>query len=240
MKKTRLLSFRIWFLFLFIQFGNPAFSQEFRIDSLLLERKICAFNDSLNLSVVKKVFVKSEHVAHDFYGVNKSSEYAIESEYWLFWNNNNDSLLFAKDCDIQMDYSAITFRKLQNNINAVLLKYSKNTHSIGLRDDTERILQMLNLDDRSSLLYTRLGGQNTQPNGGAHSDFRHDIDTYYQEYSLSFEADDTIKLTHSRHEVYRGSNHKVEQLKTLPEQVYVLKFENGKYSYKKEYGKPQK
>lgn len=67
-------------------------------------------------------------------------------------------------------------------------------------------------------------------NGGAHGDYRHDIDTYIQEYLLTFDNNDNITITHTKSIIVRGMG-KSEEKKTMPKRFYTLTTTDGRLHY---------
>lgn len=213
-------------------------AQDFKKDSILLERKTMAQTDSTTISVVKKVFVKSENTSGHFSDVGNNMEYYfLKTEYWLFWNKNTDSVQILHSNSGQLIDFKITTRRLQNKINAVVLECSEIMGSIGITHDSNRIFEIINLDNKSFLFYTAENEHKTMSNGGAHGDFRNDIDTYSSEYSLSFDDKDNITLKQIKNEVYKGDRKKVEQGKIRPDQYYVLTQKEDKFHYVISYDK---
>lgn len=233
-RKTNLTSA---FLLLIVMQCNLTFAQDFKIDSILLERKTISSNDSAKISVVKKVFAKPENTSTYFGGGQNLGNYLINTEYWLFWNNSADSVQILYSNHGQLIDFHITTRRLQNRINSVVLECSEIMGSIGITHNSNRIFQIINLDNKSFLFYTTENEHSIMSNGGAHGDFRHDIDIYSSEYSLYFDDKDNITLKQTKNEVHRGNRAKVEQRKVRPDQYYVLTQKEDKLHYVISYDK---
>jgi hypothetical protein len=217
-------------LFLVIQ-CHLTFAQDFKIDSILLERKTISLNDSANISVVKKVFTKCKKTSN-YLGVGQDLEnYVISTEYWLLWDNSGDSVQILYRSRGQLTDFHISTRQLQNKFNVVVLECAEIMGSIGMTHDSNRIFQIINLDNKSFLFIKTEYEHSTMTNGGAHGDFRHDIDTYSSEYSLSFDDKDNITLKQTKNEVLRGARAKVEKRKIRPDQYYVLTQKEDKLYY---------
>jgi len=229
-------------LLFFIMNCNLTFAQEFRIDFLLLERKIVAKNDSENILLTKKVFVTNSD-CRGYYGCNE--EYCVKSEYWLFWNNKSDSLQIAISSNVVVENINISFRKLQNKINAVVLEYSEiiDRRHI-LVSNSNRVFQIINIDTKSILFYKKEQECIALYNGGTFSsDFRN-YDTYYQMYSLTFDDNDNVTLirTHidSNIRYSVGKRGKKQTKKTIftpsmPKLFYILTDIEGRLVYLRKY-----
>lgn len=219
-------------LFLLVLQCNLTTAQDFKIDSILLEKKTIATYDSTNISVVKKVFVQSSKISNYAIFAVEATEYIINSEYWLFWNNNLDSMkILTKTNHDLLNNFIISNRQIQNNINAIVLEYSEMIESTGFSQDSYRVFQILNLNSKSYLFYTRENEHSSMHNGGAHGDFRHDIDVYSSDYLLYFDDKDNITIRQTKNEVYRGNRAKVEQRKIRLDQYYLLTQKEDKLHY---------
>lgn len=228
-----ILSFSL--LLFFIMNCNTALAQEFQIDSLLLERKTIAENDTGNISVIKKVFVTTKSESYSSTSIGGEYEgYYIKSEYWLFWNNKIDSLKISKTSPIEEKSFNIYTRQIQNKINAVVLEFSEILDPSPLRESRNRIFYIINLDTKLYLFWEREQEIITLDNGGTHGNYRNDIDRYIQEYSLTFDSNDNITFTHTKSLVIRGMG-KNEEKKTMPKRFYTLTDKDGKLQYSRKY-----
>lgn len=215
-------------LLLFIMNHNLTFAQEFQVDSILLERKTITKNDREDISVIKKVFVKNskKNRGKDYEG------YCIESEYWLLWNYKLDSLQLS--IDYQGKNFNISSRQLQNKINVAVLEYSEIVDPSEMSPSTNRVFQIINLDNKSILFYTTEQELITFHNGGTHGNYRHNYDTSLQEYSLTFDNNDNVILTHIKNEFHRGMG-EFEKKKTMPKRIFTLTYEKDRVFYMRKY-----
>lgn len=224
-------------LFLFLIMNcNLTFAQEFKLDSLLLERKTFAKDSSGNISVVKKVFVSGSYSTNDPNRSNEFEGYVIKAEYWLFWNNKLDSLQLSVQNPLDKNNFKIYTRHIQNKINAVVLEFSEIINTSSQDVSKERIFRIINLDTKGHLFSTTEQEVSTMPNGGAHGNHRHDIDTYMQEYSLTFDNNDNITLTCTKNVIQRGMG-KTEEKKTRLPRIFILTYKDGRTFYLLKYNK---
>jgi hypothetical protein len=213
---------------------NATFAQEFRIDSFLIERETFAKDSSGDISVIKKVFVTASYSTDDPNRSNEYEGYVIKAEYWLFWNNKLDSLQISVQNPLDKNNFTIYTRHIQNKIKAVVLEFSEILDASPQHGSRERIFRIINLDTKEYLFSTTEGELQMMPNGGAHGDYRHDIDTYIQEYSLTFDSNDNITLTHTKSVIQRGMG-KSEEKKTMPPRIFILTYKDGRTFYLRKY-----
>lgn len=215
---------------------NMTFAQEFKIDSLLIQRETFAKDSSGDISVIKKVFVSAGYSTDDPNRSNEHEGYVIKAEYWLFWNNKLDSLQISVQNPLDKSNFIIYARHIQDKINAVVLEFSEILDASPQHGSRNRIFRIINLDTKEYLFSTTEGELEIMPNGGAHGDYRHDIDSYIQEYSLTFDSNDNITLTHTKGFIYRGTG-KSEEIKTGPPRLFILTHKDGRTFYLQNYDK---
>lgn len=215
---------------------NMTFAQEFKIDSLLIQRETFAKDSSGDISVIKKVFVTAGYSTTDPNRSNEYEGYVIKAEYWLFWNNKLDSLQIYVQNPLDKSNFIIYARHIQDKINAVVLEFSEISDASPLRGSRNRVFRIINLDTKGNLFSTTEGELQIMHNGGAHGDYRHDIDTYIQEYSLTFDSMDNITLTRTKGFIYRGT-WKSEEMKTRPPRLFILTEKDGRTFYLRKYDK---
>mgnify|MGYP005820550643 CR=1 FL=1 len=225
----------ILFLFFALCF-NVTFAQEFKIDSLLIERETFAKDSSGDISVIRKVFVTAGYSTNDPNRSNEHEGYVIKAEYWLFWNNKLDSLQISVQNPLDKKKFTIYTRHIQNKINAVVLEFSEISDASPQHGSRNRIFRIINLDRNEYLFSTTKQELLIMPNGGAHGDYRHDIDTYTQEYSLTFDSNDNITITHTKSMIFRGMG-KNEEKKTMPPRLFILTEKDGRTFYLRKYDK---
>lgn len=219
----------------FVMSLNLTIAQEFKIDSLLLERKTFVKDSNGDISVIKKVFATTKRESYSSASIGVEYEgYSIKSEYWLFWNNQTDSLQISILNPIVNTNFKIYTRHIQNKINAVVLEFSEILDSRPMNESRNRVFRVINLDTKGNLLSSTEQEILTMPNGGAHGDYRHDIDTYIQEYSLTFDDNDNITVTHTKSIIVRGMG-KREEKKTMPKRFYRLTTTDGRLHYLRKY-----
>lgn len=228
-------SFGILLIAFFVMSFNLTFAQEFKIDSLLLERNVFVKDSNGDISVIKKVFATTKRESYSSASIGVEYEgYSIKSEYWLFWNNQTDSLRISIQNPIDKNNFKIYTRHIQNKINAVVLEFSEIKDSSPMNESRNRVFCVINLDTKGNLLLSIEQEILTMPNGGAHGDYRHDIDKYIQKYSLTFDSNDNITITHTKSIIVRGTG-KSEEKKTMPKRFYTLTTTDGKLHYLRKY-----
>lgn len=208
-----------------------ALAQDFKLDSLLLERKTVYQDDSAQLFIVKKTFVHDRKTSNDVYYANKSSEYTIHSVYWLFWNNQKDSLQILQNGNNELVNFHVKRHPIRATIPAVVLEFSELTYSSGIEKHSNRIFQIIDLETGSFLFYSREPGNSVVFNGGAHGNYRHDLDSYDCEFVLELDDNDDLRLIQTKNEVYRGGSLKTEFRKKQPDRRYTLTEVDGQLRY---------
>lgn len=228
-------SFGILLIAFFVMSFNLTFAQEFKIDSLLLERKTFVKSTNGDISVIKKVFATTKRESYSSASISEEYEgYSIKSEYWLFWNHQTDSLQISIFNPIDNNNFKIYTRQIQNKINTVVLEFSELLDSSPANESRERVFRIINLDTKEILFSSKEQEVLTMPNGGAHGDYRHDIDRYVQEYSMTFDSNDNVIITHTKSIILRGMG-KGEEKKTMPNRFYTLTTTDGRLHYLRKY-----
>lgn len=215
---------------------NMTFAQEFKIDSLLIQKETFAKDSSGDISVIKKVFVTAGYSTDDPNRSNEYEGYVIKAEYWLFWNNKLDSLQISVQNPLDKSNFIIYARHIQDKINAVVLEFSEILDASPQNESRNRVFRIINLDTKGYLFSTTEQEVLTMPNGGAHGDYRHDIDKYVQDNSLAFDSNDNITITHTKSMIFRGMG-KNEEKKTMPPRLFILTEKDGRTFYLRKYDK---
>ena len=231
-------SFGLLFIAFFVMSFNLIFAQDFRNDSVILQQKTITKNDSLGIVVLQRVIATTKYLSNA-QPKTPIAGYVVISEYWLFWNNKSDSIRMRVEFGHKIieNNFIISFRKLQNETNAVILEYSQTKDPTPFWSDTERIFQIINLDSKKIIFDIRHPEITVKHHSVkiSETEFIDEFDTYRQKYQLTFDDNNNITLTQTESWIQKGKGGQFGKSKAMiPVQFYEFTHhEDGTIWFKK-------
>lgn len=227
---------RAFFLLLFCLNNSLFFAQDFQKETVILRQKTIAKSDSLSISVRHLVIATNNLSSNGQERMTPVSGFIIRSDYWLFWNNACDSIQIpiSSRKTIVEDNFKISFRKLQNKADAVILEYSRTDDPTFFTSDARRVFQIIDLNTRRKVLdkeFPEITFQDRTEKGDGFESF----DVFRQRYELTFEENDDVTITHTGAWVKEGLNGVyVKSKSTIPKQIFKFTYhKDGSIWYKK-------
>lgn len=212
------------------------FAQDFQKETVVLHQKTIAKSDSLAISVLHRVIATNKLSSNGQERMTPVSGFIIRSEYWVFWNNACDSIqipIWSRKKIVEDNFT-ISFRKLQNKMDAIILQYSRTDDPTFFTSDARRVFQIIDLNTRHMVLDKEFPEITVQDRTEKVDGFE-SVDVFRQRYELTFEDNDDVTITHTGAWVKKGLNGTyVKSKSTIPKQIFKFTYhKDGSIWYKK-------